>query len=329
MRVRVLFLTLETSLSVLASPAPRRSTLKSRSPPTYGPPSMTRHRLRGPVGVSTCTTPVSPISRLPSASYTTSEAPLTTACFFAAPLCQTSSSTLTLVGPVVPTLAGPLWVTRCSWATTSSPSHRSTRTSSPVRALRRSTVLWLTVWWRRAGFISCSWSCIAPYREPLWSTTATSTASTSLPTSFSTSTRSMLRLISISSASALPSRTFVFSMSQRLPNSPTSSPRGYPPQCSRSFGPDSTSVMARVSTSGGVRELIVIEAHGLCVFRVFDPVCGEGPTLDYILVLLFLESIKQPFSPPNTYNKRAAWSTYSSCLRWVRERVQPLWVLCM
>jgi hypothetical protein len=42
---------------------------------------------------STCTTPVSPISRPRSASFGTSKAPSTTACFFTTPLHQTSSST--------------------------------------------------------------------------------------------------------------------------------------------------------------------------------------------------------------------------------------------
>jgi hypothetical protein len=83
---------------------------------------------------STCTTPVSPISRPRSASFSTSSTPSTTACFFTAPLHRTSSSTLMLTGSVVPTLAGLLQATRCSWVTTSSPGPRSVRTSSLVRA---------------------------------------------------------------------------------------------------------------------------------------------------------------------------------------------------
>jgi hypothetical protein len=51
----------------------------------------------------------------------------------------------------------------------------------------------------------------APCRGPLWSTATTSAPSTSPPTLFSTSAPSMLRLIFILSASALPSGTFVFS----------------------------------------------------------------------------------------------------------------------
>jgi hypothetical protein len=42
-------------------------------------------------------------------------------------------------------------------------------------------------------------------------------------------------------------------------------------------GPVSTSAVARVSTVGGVRELIVIGAHGLCVLGRLDPLCGERP----------------------------------------------------
>jgi hypothetical protein len=44
----------------------------------------------------------------------TSKAPSTMTCFFAAPLRQTSSSTLMLTRSVVPTLAGPLQATQCS-----------------------------------------------------------------------------------------------------------------------------------------------------------------------------------------------------------------------
>jgi hypothetical protein len=70
---------------------------------------------------STFTTLVSPISRPRSASFGTSRAPSTSACFFVAPLRQTLSSTLMLTGPVVPTLVGLLRATQCSWTTTSSP----------------------------------------------------------------------------------------------------------------------------------------------------------------------------------------------------------------
>jgi hypothetical protein len=146
---------------------------------------------------STCTTLVSPISRPRNASFGTSREPSTTACFFAAPLRRTSSSTLMLIGSIVPTLVGPLRATWCSWATTSSPSLQSVRTSSPVRALRRSTAPWPMAWQRHVGFSSCLWSCIAPFRGPLWSTATASALSTSPPTPFSIIASSMLRLISL------------------------------------------------------------------------------------------------------------------------------------
>jgi hypothetical protein len=84
----------------------------------------------------------------------------------------------------------------------------------PIRALRRSTAAWPTAWQRRAGFVSCLWSCTAPYRGPLWTTAITSVPSTSPPTSFSTSVLSILRLIFTLSVSALPLGTFVYSMSR-------------------------------------------------------------------------------------------------------------------
>jgi hypothetical protein len=171
---------------------------------------------------STCTTLVSPISQPRSASFGTSRAPSTSACFFAAPLRRTSSSTLMLTGPVVPTLAGQLWVTRCSWVTTSSLGPRSVRTSSPVRALRQSTAPWPMAWQRRVGFDNCLWSCTAPCRGPLWST-----ATTLVPSTLSTNVvqhqgTSMLRLIFTLSTSALPFGTFLSSTSRRLLSSPTS-----------------------------------------------------------------------------------------------------------
>jgi hypothetical protein len=113
---------------------------------------------------STCTTLISPISRLRSASSATSRTPSTTVCFFIVPLHPSSSSTLTLTGQVVPTLACPLRATRCFWATTSSPSPRSARMSSRVQVLRQSTALWPPMWRRHADFLSCLWSCIAPYQ---------------------------------------------------------------------------------------------------------------------------------------------------------------------
>jgi hypothetical protein len=67
---------------------------------------------------------------------------------------------------------------------------------------------------------------------------------------FSTSAPSMLRLIFTLSASTLSSRIFMSSTSRRLHSLPTSSPRGCPPWCSRSFDPVSTSAMARISTGG-------------------------------------------------------------------------------
>jgi hypothetical protein len=181
--------------------------------------------------------PVSPISQSRSISSGTSKAPSTMVCFFAALLRQTSSPTLMLTGAVVPTPTNPLRATRCSWATTLSPGLQSVRTSSPVRALRRSTASWPTVCQSLAGFVSCFWSCIAPCRRPLWSIVITSASSTSQPTLSSTSAPSMLRSIFTLSESALPSETFMSSTSQGLLSLPTSSQRGCPLQCSQSFDP--------------------------------------------------------------------------------------------
>jgi hypothetical protein len=130
----------------------------SSTSPSLGPTLPTRSSRCA----STCTTPMSPISRPRSASFDTSRAPSTIVCFFVVPLRRTSSSTLMLTGPVVPTLTGPLRATRCSWVTTSSPGSQSVRTSSLARALRRSTASWPTAWQRRAGFVSCLWSCTTP-----------------------------------------------------------------------------------------------------------------------------------------------------------------------
>jgi hypothetical protein len=136
-----------------------------------------------------------PISRSWSASSHTSNAPSTTTYFFIAPLCQTSSCALALIGSVVPILTGLLRAMRCFWVTTMSPGPRCARTSSLVWALMQSAAPWLTAWQWRAGFINWLLSCTAPSRSPLWSTVTTSAPSTSSPIPFSTSTPSMLRLI--------------------------------------------------------------------------------------------------------------------------------------
>jgi hypothetical protein len=60
-----------------------------------------------------------------------------------------------------------------------------------------------------------------------------------------------------SSANGSPVELFVFFTSRPPPSSPTSSPRGFRRWCLRSFGPVSTSAVARVSTAeGGVRVLM-------------------------------------------------------------------------
>jgi hypothetical protein len=112
-----------------------------------------------------------------------------------------------------------------------------------------------------------------PYRGPLWSTATTSAPSTSPPTPFSTSTPNMLRLIFTLSMSALSPGTSVSYTSRPLLSSSTSSPRGCPPRCSRSFGPVSTSVVATVSTARGV-----LGPLGLCVYRVVGTYVGRSPT---------------------------------------------------
>jgi hypothetical protein len=90
----------------------------------------------------------------------------------------------------------------------------------------------------------------------------------------------ILRLIFTLSVSALPSRKFVSSTSRRLLSLPTSSPRGCPSRCSLSFGPVSTSVVPRVSTMGGVRELVVLGAHELLIeLGRLGPLCGGRPSL--------------------------------------------------
>jgi hypothetical protein len=127
-----------------------------------------------------------------------------------ASLRRTSSSTLTLTKQVAPTLIDPLLAIRCFLATTSSPGPRNAKTSSLVRALRRSTVSWPTTWQSRAGFVSCSWSYTAPVAG---STMTTSALSSSPPTPPIFNAPNMLRLIFTSSASALLLEMFMSSTS--------------------------------------------------------------------------------------------------------------------
>jgi hypothetical protein len=92
----------------------------------------------------------------------------------------------------------------------------------------------------------------SPYRGPLWSTATTLAWSTSPPIQSNIGAPSMLRSTSTLSVSASPLEMCVSYTSRRPPSSPTSSPGGCPRRCSPSFDPVSTSVVARVSTAGGV-----------------------------------------------------------------------------
>jgi hypothetical protein len=120
-----------------------------------------------------------------------------------------------------------------------------------VQARRLSTVPLPTVWLRRAGYANYSRSSTALSHGVHWSTTTTSVPCTSPPTPSSISAQSTSRSIFTSCASASPSVMFEFFMFRQRHSSPISSLKVFLHRCSQSFGPVSTSIVARISTAGG------------------------------------------------------------------------------
>jgi hypothetical protein len=138
---------------------------------------------------------------------------------------------------------------------------RSARTSSPVPVWRLSTMPLPTVWLRHVGYANYFVSSTALSHRVRWFTTTTSTPCTSSPTPSSISAPSTLRLTFSLCASTLPSVMFEFYMFRLHHSSSTSSPRVFLRRCSPSFGPVSTSTVARVSSAGGVRVVFLAVVH--------------------------------------------------------------------
>lgn len=120
---------------------------------------------------------------------------------------------------------------------------------SPTPAPRLSIALLRMAWLKPASSDNSFRSSTTLSPGVYLSIASTSLPSTSLSTQSSTSTRSMLSSIFTSSVSALLSGTSVFSTSRRARNLRTASPKIFCPRCSQSFGPVSTSILARVSTT--------------------------------------------------------------------------------
>jgi hypothetical protein len=125
----------------------------------------------------------------------------------------TSSSTRTLTGPVVQTLAALRQAMRCSWGTTWFPDRSSGRPSYPAPALRPSIVSLPTAWLRPLGYVSCSTSSRPRRLGAHLSTVTISAPCTSPLTPFSINAPSMWRLIFILSERRLPSVKSTSSMS--------------------------------------------------------------------------------------------------------------------
>jgi hypothetical protein len=157
----------------------------------------------------------------------------------------TSPSTQTLTGRGVRTHVAPLQATRSSWGPIWCPGRPNGRLSSPVLARRPSTMLSPMVWLRPLGCGNCSISSKVRCLDALWSTATTSAPSTSPPTPFSINAPSMRRLISTLFERRSPSAKSASSMS-RHHSSLTSSRRVFPPRCSMSLDPVSTSAVTEL-----------------------------------------------------------------------------------
>jgi hypothetical protein len=204
----------------------------------------------------TCMTLVSIIWWPSSSSYATCMA-LSSWDFFADHPLPSSSSTMRLIGLFVLIHASPPQAMRCFLGTTYSLGHRIVRTLSPAQVLRQSTTLLLMAWLRLVGcaryFKSFTVFCVGAHL----STATISASSTSPPTLSSTSAQSTLRLISTSLVRRSPSVRSASSTFLQRHISWLSSQKGYHPHCFRSLGLVSTSVVVRVSTTRGVKIIIV------------------------------------------------------------------------
>jgi len=145
--------------------------------------------------------------------------------------------TLMLTGLAVLTLASPPRAMRSSSATIWSLGLRSVRTPSLVPVLRPSTVLLPMPLQRPPGYANFCLSCTLLCARKHWCIATTSAPSTCLLTPFSISAPSMWRSIFTSFGSVSPSVMCASFTSPRRPSSPTSSPRGFLRQSSRSLDP--------------------------------------------------------------------------------------------
>jgi hypothetical protein len=161
-------------------------------------------------------------------------------------LAPTSPSTPTLSRRVVRTHVALLQAMQYFWGSTWCPGQPNGRLSSPVLARRLSTVLSPTVWLRPLGCGSYSMSSRACLLGATLSVVIISALCTSPPTPFNINAPSMWRLISILSERRSPSVKSVSSMSRRHHSSWIYSRRVFPPQCSMSLHPVSTSAVAEL-----------------------------------------------------------------------------------
>jgi hypothetical protein len=158
----------------------------------------------------------------------------------------TSSSTRTLTGPVVQTLAALRQAMRCSCEITWFPGRSSGRLSSLAPALRPSIMPLPTAWLRPVGCVSCSTSSRPRCLGAHLSTTIISALCTYPQTLFSINASSLWRLIFILSERRLPSVKSASYMSRRHRSLLTSSQSDSPPRCLMSFGPVSIFTVAEL-----------------------------------------------------------------------------------
>ena len=165
---------------------------------------------------------------------------------------QSSLSTPTLIGLVVPTPDGRLPVTQSFSETTLCHGLPSDTTQSPGLARRMNTVLWRMASQKLLGYVSCSLSFSALLAVPLWSIVIMSVLSISPAIQCSISGRSTLRSISTLFERRLPSVTFGLLMFLQHHSTPTSSPRGFLLLCFKSFGPAWPLAMLPIRLRGSV-----------------------------------------------------------------------------
>ena len=174
------------------------------------------------------------------------------ACTFSPPLLLNLWSILMPIGLGVPTLAAPLQAMLCFLAPIWFLGLQNAKTQSLVQVPKLNTGLWPMELLKLAGSANFYRNCMLHCLGAHWSTATMSVQYTCPSIPYNINAPSMLRLISTSFVNGSPLVMFGFFTYQRRPSLLTSSPRVFPPPCSKIFAPVFISASPPIRLWGGV-----------------------------------------------------------------------------